>query len=323
MKKLSNYLLRILAAGGILMMYSCGDDEPVEVAGPQITVSSTDFDDVTLTATGEPGDVVTATISVAAEGGVNVIRVTKSNDAAFSEEVFVKTSGEDGPPSASGTFSYTLVEAEIDETVNFTITAADDTDAGQTATETLTVITEAGETPARNYSAILLAPPLGDKSADTFFSTSTGTIYSPAEVIATSDPVSADIDFGYYEGASTGANLASPKAFDTSTNAGLSAQTDTWGTLNDAEFRTTDLTSSDFLEMTSWEDIDGAFEAAGEIAGPNNIDGLAEGDVVAFQTDAAKTGGAKKGLILVNSITTGAGTTGQIDLDIIVQEAPN
>ncbi len=280
MKKLNNYLLRFLAIAGIVFLYSCGDDDPVTVGNPTISISSTDFDDTTLEATGQPGDVVTATITISAEGGFNTLRINKTGGEAFTEIVESKTVGEDGPATFTYNFTYTLVAEEVGVTVTFNIEAVDDTADGNRTTETLTVITTSPD--ARIYTTILLAPPLGDKSAETFFSTNTGLKYTPAAVVASSDPLSADIDFGYYEGSVSGANLASPLSFDTNSNAGISAQTDSWGTLNDITFRETTLTDAEFLELTSFADIDAEYDLGTAPSDPSIVSGLAVGDVIAF-----------------------------------------
>ncbi|MDA0195212.1 MAG: hypothetical protein O2887_11995 [Bacteroidetes bacterium] len=274
MKKLSNLILSFLALGLIVFAMSCGSDEPDPTAAfPTISITSSEFDDVTLTATGFPGDEVTATINISAEGGFNVMRISKTGGEAFTTIEELKASGTT-PVTHSYSFSYVLLELEVGETVNFLIEAVDDLD--QTKSETLTVITEAvPETPARIYSAILLAAPLEDKSSETYFSTSSGEIYSANSVISSTEAISTTIDFGYYYGLSSGAHLASPEAF--LGVAGLDAQIDSWTVVNGITFKETDVTEAEFLEMDSWEDIDEIFEAATEITAPGNIAGLAIG----------------------------------------------
>ncbi|MEQ9423751.1 MAG: hypothetical protein RJQ09_04985 [Cyclobacteriaceae bacterium] len=328
MTKLNTYLMRFLAVAVILMAYSCGtddddDDDDTTPVAPTISVSSSDFDDLTLTATGKPGDVVTATINITAAAGFNTMTIEKvGGETSALFPITESRSAGATQTTFSYSFSYTLLEAEVDETVSFGITAVDD--QNQTASETLTLITEAiPETPARAYSAVLLAAPLGDFSSKTFFSTSTGETYSASDVTGTSDPISATIDFGFYFGTSTGSHLASPASFEGSSNAGLNNQVDSWGTLNSMIFKTTAITSSEFIELTSFEDIDAAFDAGTDISDPDNIDQLAVGDVVAFETDSDKDGGAKKGLALVVSLVEANDATGQIELEILVQEEPN
>lgn len=325
MTKLNNYFLRFLAISGILFLYSCGDEDPVPTSNPTISITAGDFDD-NNEATGEAGDVVTASLTVSAEGGFNTLRITKSGGEPFDKIVETKTAGEAGPTQFTTTFTYTLVEEEEGETVTFTVQAVDDTDDASTGSITLTVVTEEPASPeARVYTAVLLSGPLGlPSSAKTFFSTNTGERYSPSDVTNSGDPISADIDFGYFEGDPSGANLASPLAFNTNSNAGISAQTNSWGTFNNTVFRTTELASADFLEIVTWADIDNVFDTTdGEITDPDNITGLVVGDVIGFTTDATKDGGAKRGLIEIISITPGTGVDSAIELEITVQEEAN
>ncbi|MFT4738678.1 MAG: hypothetical protein ACI92W_002802, partial [Paraglaciecola sp.] len=55
----------------------------------------------------------------------------------------------------------------------------------------------------------------------------------------------------------------------------------------------------------------------------NVISSLAADQVYGFLTDATKEGGAKKGLILVKTITGTAGSDGRLEIDVLVQEDAN
>jgi len=277
---------------------SCGSDEGDDppLPAPTISITSDNFDDLTLTATGFQESVVTATIKITAAGGFNTMRITKMGGEADTNFPIEETKDPGTTPTTHVySFGYTLLEAEVGETVTFLIEAVDDAD--QTTAETLTLITEAEpETPARLYTAILLAAPLEDKSSATFFSTSSGEIYSANNVINSTEAISTTIDFGYYFGTPSGAHLASSEAFLGVT--GLVAQVNAWDVLNNITFKATEVTEASFLEMDFWEDIDDIYEAATIITKPGNIVGLAIGDVIAFATDDDKAGESKKGLIL-------------------------
>ncbi len=135
------------------------------------------------------------------------------------------------------------------------------------------------------------------------------------EVNNTSDPISADIDFGYFYGSTDGATLSDPDSYPFAY--GQAA----WGTRNSTTFRRTSLTSSAFAEVTNFAAIEAAYEAATAAdTDPGIESGLVQGEVLAFATDADKTGGSKKGLILINSIVAGDGEDGQINIEVIVQE---
>ncbi len=336
MKELSSKLLVLTLLVGLLYLSGCGDDEPDPIAPPVISITSMDFDDTSLEATGQVGQIVEATINVRADGGFNTMTITKTGGEAFTP--IEETNGSANAPSTfSFDFSYALVPAEIDVSVTFTITVVDDTDDGNTTTETLSVIT-IGRT-ARVYSAILLAPPAnndptGSSTSETFFSTNTGEIYSASDVInAGSTPISEDIDFGFYATGSSN-HLASPQAFESLLSSGdpaleaIGAQINGWSRLNGIGFRNTSLDAGQFLEITYFEDIDAAFLAGTDT--PSGWEVTVEaGDVIAFQTDQRKDG-SRRGLLLVRDIIDGNGNGDffdagfdQIELEIIVQEDPN
>ncbi len=323
MTKLNNYLLRFLATGSIVFLASCIEDDPMPTTNPTISITAGDFDD-NNEATGEAGDVVTASLTVNAEGGFNTLRITKSGGEPFDEIVETKMVGEAGPAQFTTTFTYTLVEEEEGVTVTFTVQAVDDTDDANTGSITLTVVTEEPASPdARVYSVILLEAPLegtggGNPTSETFFSSEDGETYSIDEVDVP-EAISKTIDFGYFFGTSSGANLASPVdyAIYDLTDAGFN-----WSILNETEFRETTLTSEDLL-ITTFADIDEAFESGTAPSDPSTISGLAMGDVIAFQTDSDKDDGSKRGLILVNDLVEGNGSDGEIDLEIHIQEKAN
>ncbi len=77
------------------------------------------------------------------------------------------------------------------------------------------------------------------------------------------------------------------------------------------------------MTITTFADIDAAFEGGTQPTDASIVSGLAVGDVVAFETDADKDGGSKRGVIEVTSITPGDGVNGRIELEIIVQEESN
>ncbi|WP_421763307.1 hypothetical protein [Ekhidna sp.] len=317
MKKIKLKLLPIVCVLAAFVITSCGKDDAISAVLPSVTVSAT-VDGEAL-ASGEEvavGSAVVLNISVSAPGGVNGLDV---NGTSYSRADLGADSGD-----TSGSLALNITAPTVDQignTATFEIEAVDD--LGQTsAVVTFTYDIIAAPSPdARPYTAVLLAAPQDDsgvKSSLTFFSTNTGDRYSMDQVNDTSDPLSADIDFGYFYGSGTGgtaATLSDPASYPF--DYGQSA----WGTRNSTTFRRTSLNAAAFNEVTTFADIDDVYEAA-EAADtdPGIESGLVEGEVLAFATDASKSGGSKRGLILVNSIAAGDGPTGEISLEILVQE---
>lgn len=326
MKKLLKNLFFFSAVGSVAILASCGgDDEPVLPAQPSIDVEVTGLADTDEPYEAVAGETATITVTVDVPGTFNVLYVRPTVDGTAGTQQQFARGGAGVTANADNTeatiaLTYEFDEEDIDSEFEFEFEVVDDSD--QTATTTLTITVVAPPSPdARDYGVILLAAPLGSKDSETFFSTNTGEIYSMNDVNNTTDPISADIDFGYFYGsgaANTGATLASPAAYPFAY--GQAA----WEARNETTFRRTTLDESAFdVEggIKTWADIDAAFEEAEEAdADPGIESGLVEGEVLAFETDADKEGGAKRGLILVVSITEGDGEEGQIELRILVQE---
>ncbi len=293
----------------LVFLASCSEDEePLpEPATILLNPDITSFE-------GVPGDVVETQVSVSAPAGLVAVTINKTIGTGSPDELMTETPAT-GENQVVFDFSYPLVSEEVGETVVFDI-IVEDAASATSATKSFTV--ETSSPPARSYTTILLFAPLQDKSAKSFFSTNTGTTYSPDSVNATNDPLSADVDFGYYFGANDLASLASPAGYSTLSVFG--AQVNGWGTLNDIMFKTTTLGASEFIEIGTFADIDEVYDAATEEG--NIISGLAVDQVIAFQTDADKAGGAKKGVILVKDIQGTFNENDYIELEIVVQENP-
>jgi len=139
------------------------------------------------------------------------------------------------------------------------------------------------------------------------FASITGEVYQIDEAKANSTL----IDFLYYYGASNLATLAAPDDADAADvftgNSGVA----TWTTRNSTKFKATSLTAAEFDAVA--DDLLIVSNATGAAASTEHP--LEVGDVVAFITDADKTGGSKMGLIKVAAIATGAGGT----MDIVVK----
>ncbi|WKK76105.2 hypothetical protein QYS49_01390 [Marivirga salinae] len=317
----------MLAAAGTLFFTACDPEEetPVESA-PEVNLSVETEQDTYL-----PGDVINLVVDFTADapvvGSTIDIETTENtftlsangiSDNIIDLNAFSVASETEG--------SFTIEGLQIpDQAANMTLSflvSMEDED-GRTGEGTLDIEVGENQEPLVNFSAILLAAPLQDdagsttsKTSETFFSTNTGETYSMAQVNGSSEPLSANIDFGYFYGSGefdTEATIASPAhyPFEYGQNA--------WGARNNTLIRATTVTESQFNEA-NLSFITEAFENGA----PGNTDGrivnLAEGDVLAFETDGSKDGGAKKGLLLVESITPGDGENGQIEFSIVMEE---
>ncbi|MEQ8882876.1 MAG: hypothetical protein RLQ12_24760 [Cyclobacteriaceae bacterium] len=300
-------LLAVVASLGFMM--SCNEDEET----PDVPIVS--FESSILDETGsaelQPGDVLSFIISVEAPGGFNTLNGTFFRDGVeFMDTVISKTPGTSPLEYTSDQFNFEMQNEDVGSVFSITFQAVDEESQ---FSNTLTLTVEVTSPSARSYSTVLLVPPLDTKDSETFFSTNTGLNYTMNQVNNSTEPLSANIDFGYFYGQNTGATLASPADYP------FEYGQANWGARNSTTFRRTSLTS--FAEVSTWADIDAAFEAATDPDSDPGIEAeLSIGEILAFETDGDKTGGAKRGLILIVNYSGEGTSEGEIQLDILVQE---
>ena len=344
MKNLLKSSFILLAVASMTFLASCGEEdveEPIDAPTLSVTSAASAYalDEVisfTVTYT-TPGQFGGFNYSFTATDGETPVEFTKQ----LLGPTDLVDEGVDGT-ATSGSFTFKPFGDVAIEDLEFTVNDEDYSLAGKdvefdfeilnasvdglsaTASATFSV-DEPASPEARSYTAILLAAPLQDangttasKTSETFFSTNTGLTYSMATINSSSDPLSANIDFGYFYGSgsnATGATLSDPASYPFAY--GQAA----WGVRNSTTFRRTSLDASAFAEVTTFAAIDEAFDAADAADSDAGIEsGLEAGEVLAFETDADKEGGSKRGLILVNSIVAGDGENGQISIEVLVQE---
>jgi hypothetical protein len=317
MKHLFQKLMMLTAVASVAFLASCGEDEETLPVAPSLSVSAISGSGATVSNGGSIAATDSITFSFIANtpGGFNTLRATGSTSVEFSRTSINAEAGETAATIPN--LILTTSAADAGGTAEILFTLVDD--ESQTDTLTFTFdITAAPSPEARVYSATLLEVITGDLMNAAFFSSTTGLTYSPDDVTSTSAAVSPTIDFGYYYGETDGAALGSPSWFDGSN---FSAQVASWGTKNSINFVSTELTAAAFAEVTTWADIDAAYDAGTD---ENNvISSLAADQVYGFLTDATKEGGAKKGLILVKAITGTSGSDGRLEIDVLVQEDAN
>lgn len=323
MKKSFSNLLLFMSVFSMVFLFSCGDDEdvvgPVALAAPSIQISvsaGTSFNDATsLVADGVviAGDSVFYSVSVTAAGGFNALRLS----GGATGEVTRTTLNIDKGTTSTGTlvFGVKTLDTQLGDLVTVTFTAADDQEPSLSSEETFSFTVVAPASPdARIYATQELLAPTGDFTNANFFSVSSGTIYSRDQVNATNDPISATIDFGYYYGDGDNASIASPAGFEGTT---FATQVEGWGTKNATVIKTTNMTPAQFIETTTYEDIEAAFDA-GTLDENGIVTDLAVGNILAFETVAGV-----KGLIHVADLQPGFDNKDFIVIDILAQLEAN
>ena len=314
MEKLFKNISKLFVVTLVIALVSCGGDDeviaPVLPDGPTITIVS---DQLSASASYEAtaGEEISFSVTVNAPGGFNNYTAKSGSQTIISE------SKDSGTTVTTFTSNQTTIipttEDLVGQTISIEITAVDDNNKTSTVTVEFTVVS----VPLNVFSAQMLAAPLGDLSAASFFSSNTGTLYAPATVNASNDPLSNDIDFGYYYGTNDNASIASPAGFLTIT--GLDKQVSSWGTKNSTTLLATTMTSAEFTETTTLAALETSFASGTD--GSEFKTSISVGDVIAFQTNSTKTNSpGKKGLILIKAINGTDGENDNIEIDVLVEK---
>ncbi|MEQ9423940.1 MAG: hypothetical protein RJQ09_05950 [Cyclobacteriaceae bacterium] len=178
--------------------------------------------------------------------------------------------------------------------------------------------TETG-TPARKFANVILLAPSQDNNSKSFYATSNGEIYTSNEVAASAQ-IPATVDFGYFWGSVGEAQLASPDLFRSVQ--GFDFRIESWATVNNGIFSTTNLQFDDFELLQTWEDIDSVFNNSATLFASSVLREIQINQVLVFVSDANKIGGSKRGLIAIRDVVPGLYPTGRIEFDVLVQEIP-
>lgn len=315
MKSLSRKLLTIVGVAGMLFLASCGEEEPVIVDGPSLEIASDFFSTTSLHYDGVAGDEISFTITGVVPGGFNNIKVEYLIDGAdtgIADWTDQRASGTTVFTYTGTPTSFALLEEHAGKEISFVITLVDDN--SKTASVTLT--SSVASAPLENVVVTLLAAPTDTKTSKTFYSVPLARNVASSEVISSEAGTasSSDIDFGYYYGSKSGANIVAPSDYSAYE---LGPNGQNWTTLNATAFKTTTLTAAQFNEQTTYADIEAAY-TNGTDSG-NGVSELVVDQIIAFET-VARDSKTRKGLIRIKSMVTGNGSDGKVDIEVLVQK---
>jgi len=300
------------------LLFSCGDDEAPKADPPSIffmveggTVNA-DMNEVSA----QSGTILLWDFTITAPGGFNTFRI--EGLATTLEITRTDLQLEAGTMTALVSDVPTALVGEGNLELAFI--AVDD--AGSSTTANVTVMISS--TPTNNFTGRMVAPPLGDvagtpedeRVSNTWFSGNLGESTSSASIIDGTSS-SADVDFGYYF-LNGMANLAAPESFPSAIY-DLSSSGQNWTTVNTTTFRSTDLSESNFLEISTAAQVDEIYENGEDTNDDGLIRDIKVGDVIGFQTDVDKDGGSFRGIIIIKSITEGDGSLGEMIFDAKIQ----
>jgi hypothetical protein len=313
MKKLFFNIFLLIGSFSLLFLVSCNDDDDVIIIneGPEINIQ-VNGGDIDGPHTAGLGQTIVLNLDITDDDGVDSVvvrqfvgttQVTEATQVIYPSAV--------GGTTVTQNVEITLVDVDVDDEVRIEITAYDV--QGNSRTETIIVNVSA----IGSYTTVLLYAPLADETSESFLNTSTGQTYSVNDVMTDNNPVSAQVDLGYYYGATNNASLASPQQIHNLGIYDLSA----WNTLNTTQLRRTTISETEFLENEgNVEFISGAFGTAQAEGGGQQVSNLQVGDVVAFQLSEGQ--GNRTGLIRVSNIEPGDGVGNFIEIDVLVSYLP-
>ena len=302
MKKIFKKIITISSIVVLGFFYGCGEEEVIieEKASIDISLSATTSDGNSLVSGGNvtAADSFAIVISITAEAGFNALNI--SGDVASNtinrNDLDIASGTTDAEVTLTVSTSSSLGDGSID------FEAVDETGNTAIASFSFVVVSPA----AKIQTAVMLYAPLGDLSSETFYSIANNETYSRNEVESTTDPISASIDFGYYYGDNDSASLASPAEYTI-----YDLEEALWTTRNATILASTTITSADYLEMVTVNDIETAIAGVDVTGADGTVTNLSEGDILMF-----KTVDDVQGLIHVSVITGTNGSDGMIELEI-------
>ena len=300
MKKISKKIITISSIIGLLVFYACNENEIIPAVMPDLDIylSATTSDGATLVNGGEVNlsDTFSIIVSINAEIGFNTLNISGNVTSTVNRNDLNLASGTQDVDITLNIYSGSLGEGNID------FEAVDE--GGNTVTTSFSFIVVSPE--AKIQTAVILYAPLEDLSSETFYSILKNETYSRNEVESTADPISANIDFGYYYGTSDNASLASPAEYTiyNLTDAG-------WTTRNATILSTTAITNSEYLEMITVGDLEAAISGVDLSNANGTVTNLSEGDILMFNTVEDV-----QGLIHIRAISGTDGSDGMIEIEI-------
>ena len=302
MKKIFKKIITISSIVVLGFFYGCGEEEVIieEKARIDISLSATTSDGNSLVSGGNvtAADSFAIVISITAEAGFNALNISGdvSSNTINRNDLDIASGTTDAEVTLTVSTSSSLGDGSID------FEAVDETGNTAIASFSFVVVSPA----AKIQTAVMLYAPLGDLSSETFYSIAKNETYSRNEVESTTDPISASIDFGYYYGDNDSASLASPAEYTI-----YDLEEALWTTRNATILASTTITSADYLEMVTVNDIETAIAGVDVTGADGTVTNLSEGDILMF-----KTVDDVQGLIHVSVITGTNGSDGMIELEI-------
>ena len=317
MKKfLKNGLL--FASAALFLFTACDSVEDAITTAPSVTVTVEDPQDEY-----DPGDVIDLVVDFSANAAVVGATInTETEDFTITLTAngiannIIDLNAFNVAGNTEGSFTipgFEIPEEAANLTLSFTVEMEDE--EGRLGEGTLN-LEIADSDPVRSFTNVLVFAPAGDGSTNTWFSTNLGETVTEAEVNASAEPSSIDVDFGYYYGNSDQASISSPNAYPTLNN---TIDISDWNTRNSTEFKLTTISDEEYIGIKTSADLATVWSRSDNVNQGETITNLEVGDVVAFQLDTENKDGLY-GVFKVIAITPGTDSNDSMEIEVLVQD---
>jgi len=303
----------------LLTLTFCSSDSSIIIDQGTLSleITSTDSDN-----SYEVGETANATVTFVSEEGLAELNYTIEVDGVLGAKTMqtpVDLGLDPNPTSGTVNFSFSIDESLNGANVTIYFEVIDTRNQIQEQQFSFFVDEFVA---AAKFTGVVLEGPLFDNTSKSFVSTTTGTTYSASDVSSDAN-LETTIDFGFHYFSVDGITLASPsdgvENWYDFTASGLN-----WTNRNRTVLKlVAEATAEDFDDLASELDLLIIFDQGGSEF--STITELQVGDVLVFETDADKSGGSKKGALIIRSAVD-VNTDGDyldagdyISIDIIVQ----
>jgi hypothetical protein len=311
MKKITNYLLSLLAIAGVMVFTSCDPEEETPVAAPTVEVTLVDGK-----AEYAIDDVVVVQVSFTAPGNLVAMSYVTINNGASSARTIVDLNDINLANATSGSprFNFTLNETFAGQTFSIEFEVEDG--EGRTAKDDVEVVVEEAK-PIITHTQTLLGGQ-SNASEPSFYNAITDDRYNYASM---RDTNSANTDWCFFYGTTNLYTLAAIDDADANTafsavigaNA-LSAEV--IATRNPTRFNSTTVTAAEFDAISNEAQL--LDKAEFETAGSSKANALEVGQVYAFKLASAR--GARFGLVKIVGTGGTDGSNRTITFVVKIQE---
>lgn len=320
MKNLFKQKFALLAVASVFVLASCNKkDDPSAGVKPTVKVTAKKGSGDALTSGGsvEAGDSIMFNVDVTTPGLFKVLFV---QDSASKKQVAkidknTKLNGKEiggGKKSLNVSIKVKTNADMVGKSQTLLFFAQDSVSQNSEKVKFKFSVAAPASPDVKKIAATKLYAILGSGASKSFFSISEGKLYSHKNVVdAGNTPVSKNIDFGYYYGATGKATLVAPASFPSNI-----FNISSWGTKKATKMVKTTLKAEDYTKLKTVADVDAKIKSL--TVDQNKVSGLVAGDIIAFKTaDSTPI----SGFVKVVKVQGKDGSSDYIEVEFVTNQA--